>query len=307
MSLAAIRGKLAGYVRLERFGLNTIELDVKDESGEVAFRSPELTLANRIGAARSEYRPATAVRSLHRQGLYVIGRVVTFEDPILGRKVPRMAIRKPGGGVWTTSTGLAWTNPYSRAVWRYNVDIAAAAARAGFDEIMFDYVRFPSDGDVAHAVFHGRVHEPMDRTIARFLTYAHSRLHPLGVRVGAAVFGLAATQNLGIGQKPRGLSKVLDVIHPMVYPSHYTPGEFNLPDPNADPGDTVWFSLRDFKHALAGRQTALVPWLQDFSLGRKYTLRDVQAQIKAARVMGSSGFLLWNASGVYTPDALRGR
>jgi hypothetical protein len=172
---------------------------------------------------------------------------------------------------------------------------------------MFDYVRFPTDGDVASAVFAGRRPEHRSVTIGRFLAYARGRLEPLGARTSAAVFGLTATREMGIGQKPRRLAKQLDAIYPMVYPSHYGAGEYGLDDPNALPGITVARSLADFRRALRGRDTLLVPWLQDFSLGRDYTLEDVAAQIQAARDAKSKGFLLWNPAGVYTRGALSGR
>ena len=123
----------------------------------------------------------------------------------------------------------------------------------------------------------------MGETVAAFLRYAASRLHPLGVRVSADVFGLSATNDLGIGQTPGQIGEVVDTIYPMTYPSHYASGEFNLPDPNAAPGKTVADSLRDFRIKLAGTKAQLVPWLQDFSLGRRYTAADVAAQVQAAR------------------------
>ena len=202
MALASLDGKLEEYASMADQGLNTLELDVKDENGEVAFRSPQAKLATKVGAAKNYYKPAEAVKLARDHGLYLIGRVVVFEDPVLSMKRPALAIRRTDGGIWTTSAGLGWTNPYDERVWKYNVDIAAAAARAGFDEIMFDYVRFPSDGDLAAMVFNHQVKEPKAETMVRFVKYARSRLHPLGVRVSAAVFGLSATRDLGIGQRP---------------------------------------------------------------------------------------------------------
>ncbi|MGH3023803.1 MAG: putative glycoside hydrolase [Gaiellaceae bacterium] len=307
MALASLDGKLDEYFALTSEGLNTLQLDVKDENGEVAFRRPAVPLARAVEAARTYYDPREAAREAEARGIYLIGRVVVFEDPILSRARPRMAIRRSDGSVWTSSGGLGWTNQYDRRVWKYNVDVAVAAVTAGFDEIMFDYVRFPTDGDVASAVFAGQRKEHRTKTIARFLEYARSRLEPMGARVSAAVFGLTATREMGIGQRPRRLAPHLDVIYPMVYPSHYGPGEHNLDDPNAVPGITVARSLRDFRHQLRGHDTLLVPWLQDFSLGREYGLEDVQAQILAARDANSKGFLLWNPSGVYTDGTLAER
>ena len=304
MALANLDGKLEEYASMADQGLNTLELDVKDESGDVAFGSSQAKLATTVGAAQNYYKPSEAVTLARDQGLYLIGRVVVFEDPVLSTERPALAIRRTDGGVWTTSAGLGWTNPYDERVWKYNVDIAAAAARAGFDEIMFDYVRFPSDGDLSTMVFKHQVKEPKGDTMVRFVKYARARLHPLGVRVSAAVFGLAATRDLGIGQRPRKLGRYLDAIYPMVYPSHYTPGEYNIPNPDGDPGRTVAFSLRDFREKLRGRPAKVVPWLQDFSLRHTYTLAEVQAQIDSARRAKSAGYLLWNASGVYTDGGL---
>jgi hypothetical protein len=145
----------------------------------------------------------------------------------------------------------------------------------------------------------------MSWTIPAFVQYARKRLHPLGARVSVDVFGLAATHELGIGQLPRRISRYVDAVYPMVYPSHYNPGEYNLSDPEAVPGQTVTRSLLDFQTALEGRKARLTPWLQDFSLGRTYTLADVQAQVQAARSRHAHGFLLWNAEGLYDAAALQ--
>jgi hypothetical protein len=303
--LMTLKGKLDGYIALKRYGLNTIELDVKDETGNVAFTkgAPKIALDN--GAARPYYDPEHVVSKVHRAGLYLIGRVVTFEDPITSVANPALALHRGDGSVWKTSGGLGWLNPYSRAAWRYDVDVAVAAAKAGFDEIQFDYVRFPSDGEVT-AIAYPASHSRTIRTqIAAFLTYATGRLHPLGVRVSADVFGLSATHDLGIGQYPSRISQVVDAIYPMTYPSHYRSGEYNLDNPDDAPGTTVDRSLRDFRAKLEGGKAALVPWLQDFSLGRPYSLGDVRAQIASARRHETGGFMLWNAGGVYKPEALR--
>ena len=307
MALASLDGKLEEFYDLTSAGLNTVQLDVKDENGEVAFNRPGVPLARAAQAARTYYNPREAAAEAEARGIYLVGRVVVFEDPILSRNRPRLAIQRQGGGVWTSSGGLGWTNPYDERVWKYNVDVAAAAVKSGFDEIMFDYVRFPTDGDVASAVYPKRAREHRSVTIARFLEYARGRLEPMGARVSAAVFGLTATREMGIGQRPRRLARHLDVIYPMVYPSHYGPGEYGLDDPDGVPGITVARSLRDFRRALRGSDTLLVPWLQDFSLGHDYTLEDVQAQILAARDADAGGYLLWNPSGVYTNGALAER
>jgi hypothetical protein len=302
MALASIPGKVEEYT--SALGLNTIELDVKDENGEVGFHTRAPKMARDVGAAKRYYDPKKVATLIHKQGIYLIGRVVCFEDPILSEKRPELAIRTAGGDVWRNHAGLGWTNPYDKRVWDYNLEIAKAAVRAGFDEIQFDYVRFPSDGDIESAVFHGKRPEAMSATIARFAHYATNRLHAMGARVSVDVFGLSATRNLGIGQSPRRLSKIVDAIYPMVYPSHYGPGEYGLSSPVSVPGRTVGRSLRDFRRQMRRGKATLVPWLEDFSFSGTTTLSHVQEQIRAARRWKSGGFLLWNPSGIYTTGAL---
>ncbi len=305
--LAGLPGKVDGYVALKAYGLNTIELDVKDENGYVGFVSPDVPkLARDIGAARPFYDVSAVVRTVHAAGMYLIGRVVVFEDPTLSAARPGLAVLRPDGSRWLNNGGLGWVNPYDQRVWRYAVGVGVAAARAGFDEIQFDYVRFPSDGDLSQIVYRQAAKEKKGVTIARFLRYAASVLHPLGVRVSADVFGLAATHDLGIGQVPKRIAPYLDAIYPMVYPSHYSAGEYGLQDPDAYPGRTVARSLLDFRRQLKGTATTVIPWLQDFSLGRDYGLIEVTDQIAAARRQHARGFMLWNPEGVYTRDALSG-
>jgi hypothetical protein len=304
MALASLPGKLDEYLRVP--GLNTIELDVKDENGEVGFLMPRWTLARKIGASKPYYNARRVAAKAHESGVYLIGRVVVFEDPILTSARPDLAIRTTGGGIWQNNAGLGWSNPYDKRVWKYVLSIARAASRAGFDEIQFDYIRFPSDGPIENAVFPGKLPEAQGWTIARLIQYMSTRLRPMGVRVSVDVFGLSATHDLGIGQVPRRISKYVDAIYPMVYPSHYRSGEFNLSDPSSVPGQTVAFSLRDFRAALIGRKTMLIPWLEDFSLtAARRPPEEVRAQIRAARRFHAKGFLLWNPSGVYTEEVLK--
>jgi hypothetical protein len=304
LGLASLPGKLQEYVDLQRDGLTAIELDVKDENGEIGFTPSSVPLASKVGAAREYYRPREAARLVHGRGMYLVGRVVVFEDPVLSRARPDLAIRRSDGAVWRDAAGLGWTNPYDRRVWKYNVDVAVAAARAGFDEILFDYVRFPSDGDVGSAVYRNTRSLGKRQAVPAFLRYAAGRLEPLGVRVSAAVFGLSAARDLGIGQIPRRMAPYLDHVYPMTYPSHFGPGELGLADPGATPGATVDRALRRFDRALRGRDVLVVPWVQDFSFSTAYGIEQVRAQIDAARRSGAKGYMLWNAHGVYTEGAL---
>ena len=162
-ALASVPGKLGEYLKLRRHGLNTLQLDIKDENGEVAFRSRAVPLAGAVGAAQRYYDPAAVAKRARRR--HLPGRTAWSSSRIHGSSEarPGLAIRTRDGSVWRNSGGLGWTNPYDQRVWKYNVDIAVAAARAGFDEIMFDYVRFPSDGDVDGAVYAGRGRSPAGR------------------------------------------------------------------------------------------------------------------------------------------------
>jgi hypothetical protein len=303
MALAGIPGKLDEYIAMKGSGLNTIELDVKDENGEIGF-PVNVPLARQVNAPKRYYNPQRAVAKIHAAGLYLIGRVVTFEDPALSAGAPSLAVRRADGSRWLNSAGLGWTNPYDERVWKYNVDVAEQAAKLGFDEIQFDYVRFPSDGDITQIRYPGKHAQAVGWTIPMFLKYARSRLKPLGVRISVDVFGLSATRNLGIAQFPRRIAPFVDAIYPMVYPSHYVSGEYGIVDPDSRPGTTVAYSLRDFREKLRGHTAKLIPWLQDFSLGRTYSLADVRDQIQAARLEHTKGFMLWNAAGIYTEKAL---
>jgi len=298
--LASLPGKFREYVGYKRYGLNTIELDVKDEGGEIGFAPSDVPLARTIGATRRFYNPTALVALAHRNGIYMIGRVVCFQDPKLAQGRPDLAVQRPDGSVWTTNAGASWVNPYDRRVWDYCVSVAVAAARAGFDQIMFDYVRFPSDGDVASAVYPGKTSVSRGRVIADFVGYAKKRLEPYGTTVSTALFGLSATRDLGIGQVPRWISKHVDSVSPMSYPVLYGGGELGLADPAAQPGETVFRTLTDFRRQVRGSRAQLVPWVQDWN----YTTQQVLAQIAAARLQGAKGYLLWNASGLYTKAAL---
>ncbi len=286
-----------------RRGLNTLQVDLKDEAGIVGFDA-NVPLARKAGAVQDLFDARKLSARAHKAGLYLIGRIVMFEDPILSVKMPKLAIRRPDGSVWKNHQGLGWTNPYNRQVWDYGIDLAKEAGRQGFDEIQFDYVRFPTDGDVASAVYRPKRSWTRDETIKRFLETAVAELRPHGLKVSVDLFGLAATHKLGIGQNPRMLRSSVHAISPMTYPSHYYAGEFNIPNPDAAPYQTMRASLRDWKRQLRGGTAKLRPWVQDFSIGTRYGAAEVAAQIRAVREATKAGFLLWNAGVVYTEGVL---
>jgi hypothetical protein len=297
---ASLPGKLDQVLNIP--GLNLIEMDVKDESGEVSGLGPYTpALAVKDGAARDYYDLSHVVQIAHEHHIWVVARIVSFKDPIVGQRDPAIAIHDVHGGVWHDGNGVPWLNEYSPGAWAYLIALAKGAARAGADEVQFDYVRFPSEGDLAAERFPGKVAEPMNDTIPRFLAAARKALTPYHVKLGVDVFGLAADHNLGIGQDVSLIAKHVDVISPMLYPNHYTDGELGISDPNDDPSQTVALSMGTFRFATRGSPNVKIrPWLQDFG---GYGLPQVRAQIDAATKQGAAGWMLWDAGMDYTWNA----
>src|SRR4029077_11669796 len=206
-------------------------------------------------------------------------------------------------GVWRDGGDKPWLNQYSPGAWRYLISLAKAAAKAGVDEVQFDYVRFPSEGNLGTMSFPGKKVEPMNATIPRFLAAARKALKPFDVKVGVDVFGLAADHDLGIGQDVALIAKHVDVISPMLYPNHYTPGELGVSDTNADPSSTVALSMGTFRSQLIDSPNVKIrPWMQDFG---GYGLTQVNAQTNAAMRQGAIGWMLWDSSMDYTWGAFK--
>ena len=197
-----------------------------------------------------------------------------------------------------------FTNYTHPEVHRYNLDIALEAVDAGVDDILWDYVRRP-EGDPATMVIPGM--QPQDTSsnaIVRFLATTHAALRERCVYQGASVFGIAADRPDAVGQDIPRIARHVDYIAPMLYPSHWVNGEYNVDNPNKQPYDIIKATLADFQAKTAGTGVALVPWLQDFSLGHTYGPVEVRAQIDAAASLGVPDWLLWNAGAVYTAGAL---
>lgn len=289
--------------------INAVVLDLKDSSGNVFFDTQNQT-ANAIGAKRVLYDLNAKLKDLKDRNVYAIGRVVVFEDPILAGAKPELAIRDvTTGGLWQTWNGLNWVNAHQRPVWQYNVDLATEAAKAGFDEIQLDYIRFPTDGLVGNMDFGpDYANESMEDAVAGFLRQMRDALKPTGAFLGVDVFGLTMWDegDGGIGQNLRLIAPLVDVISPMIYPSHFAPGEMGYDLPNDHPYDVILRSLQNGADRLGVAPTKLRPWLQDFSYGDgiAYGDQEVAAQIKAAGDAGAGGWMLWNAGNVYHEAAL---
>ena len=284
--------------------VSSVELDLKDEGGIVGYDS-RVPLANQIGAVRPEYKLKETVAELKRRGVRVVGRVVAFRDAPLaswawanGRR--DWVVQTSTGGMLDTYGGF--TNIAHPEVHRYNLDIALEAVDAGVDDILWDYVRRP-EGDPATMVIPG-LPGSSSNAIVDFLAMTHAALRDRCVFQGAAVFGIAADRPEAVGQDIPRMSRHVDYLSPMLYPSHWSPGEYNVKNPNKQPYDIVKASLADFQAKMEGTGRYLMPWIQDFSLGQAYGPAEVRAQIDAAASLGVSDWLLWNANATYTAGAL---
>jgi hypothetical protein len=293
---ASIPGNLDSVLAMK--GLNLLQIDVKDENGEVAgLEQYTPKLADRYHATREYYDLAHIVRIAHERHIWVVARIVSFKDPIVAEADKGIAVHTASGGIWHDGGGVPWLNQYSPGAWRYLIDLAKGAARSGADEVQFDYVRFPSEGDLAAMRWPHKKAEPKNATIPRFLAAVRSALKPFPVKIGVDLFGLAADHDLGIGQDVSLIAKHVDVISPMLYPNHFGPGELGIQDPNADPNGTVALSMGRFRSKIINSPNVKIrPWLQDFG---GYSAADVKAQVSAAMHQGAVGWMLWNASVVY--------
>lgn len=289
--------------------VNAFVIDVKDVTGEVMYPS-EVALANEIGATRDILDLDALLAELDKRDIYSIARVATFEDDILPVARPDLAATDTATNAqWTNYVGNYWSDPYNEEVWEYNAAIAKEVAEAGFDEVQFDYVRFPSDGPMERLAFPAQPEGGEDyNPIARFLEYANGELEGTDAKIAADVFGLAAGEDgAGVGQRVALFAPHLDVMNPMIYPSHYPVGSYGLENPNARPYKVVSESMREFEEAASevNPDLEIRPWLQDFTQGQpEYGRGQVSAQIRAVYDSGESGWLLWNAANVYTGEAL---
>ena len=297
-----LREGVLALVRAKK--INAVELDLKDESGEVGWPSG-VPLAKQIGAQLEIYDLEQAIEQLHRLGVRVIGRLVCFRDPIhaqaawkAGRR--NEVVQSADGGPYSGYGGF--TNFSNPAVQRYNTDLAVAAAKLGVDEILYDYVRRPdgplSSMRVPRDLGHARAG---DRRLPRRQPEGARRHERAARRVGVRRRGDPADR--GRPGHP-GMAQHVDYIAPMLYPSHWGPGEYGVADPNGQPYEIVLASTKDFVKQVNGTGARIVNWLQDFSYGRDYGPAEVQAQIKASRDAGVDDFILWDAAVDYTADAL---
>ncbi len=297
--------------------LNTMVIDVKNDEGNITWKM-DLETAQDIGACTPYISDMEKfMKEVQEHGIYTIARIVCFKDPFLAKGRPGLALKKSDGAPVTDVNGIAWVNPYKEEVWEYLTDVAESAAEAGFDEIQFDYVRFPIGSDADAADYGVDMEDyPKKQAIGGFLDYAVSRLHRKGIVVTADVFGTiigSETDVERVGQDYADLGKCVDVLSPMVYPSHYGSHVFGLEIPDAKPYETVLAAMEGSKKELEKipeKERALVrPWLQAFTAtwvkGHiSYGGRQIRQQIQAVYDAGYEEWILWNAVNRYPKEGL---
>lgn len=298
---------------VDKTELNSMVIDIKDDAGYITYKTdnPEL---QKLGQPQPFIKDINQLMErLKKHDVYPIARIVVFKDTVLAKKNPEMSFVNPDGTVWKNKGGDSFVNPYNEDVWKYNVDLAKEAIKLGFKEIQFDYVRFPEGFEKrADKLKYTKNAKSRVEIVADFVKYAKSELTPLGARVSVDIFGYAASVPAaeGIGQDFVKISKNVDVISPMVYPSHYSTGWFNVKDPDKDPYATIKGSMVDTHKKLdplGSYKPIIRPWIQDFTaswLGSghyiKYGKKEVEDQIRAMHDTGVDEYLLWNASNRYS-------
>jgi hypothetical protein len=297
---------------------NTVVIDIKDYSGKIVFPVTDPGL-KAYGSEEVRVRDLPQfIDTLHKKGVYVIGRVAVFQDKYFVTHRPDLAVKnKAGTAVWKDHKGISWIDAGSKEYWQYIVLLARESYKLGFDEINFDYIRFPSDGNMKDISF---PQEPAGVTkpemLKSFFSYLHDNLATSSpdtrMKISADLFGMVTTakDDMGIGQILENAFPYFDYISPMVYPSHYPPTFQGFKEPEAHPYDVVHFAMQSAVDRAKQASTTpdkLRPWLQDFGLRMNYGPAEVRAQIKATTDVGLDSWLLWSASNKYTQGALEPR
>ena len=316
-----VTGPVAGSERMEEMlrlmdetELNAMVIDIKNDGGEITFKMPEDTTPGSLGNCVRYIRDIeTMMATLKEHNVYTIARIVSFKDPLLAEKRPDLALYNSEGELITDGNDLAWVNPCNQEVWEYLTEIAEYSADLGFDEIQYDYVRFPVGEEAEKADYGVELTSENKHTyITGFLEYASERLHKKGIPVTADLFGTIIGNPMDVGQVGQDyveLAATADALCPMIYPSHYAAGVFGLEVPDAQPYEAILAALEKSKDELKDvpEETKAVvrPWLQDFSApwveGHiTYGMDEIKAQIQAVYDSGYEEWILWNARNNYT-------
>ena len=307
---SATKARINKFFKLaEDTGINTFVIDIKDIRGHLLFKSDAAEKHVPASNKKVMYRNSisTLIEKARKNNIYLIGRVVAFKDDFYAQQHPESAIMDTATGeVFIDRDKLRWVSPHDREYWEYLIDLCKEAADIGFNEIQFDYIRFPDWKKTLN--FKNKKKESKALTIQRFLKYAYKELKKKEVYVSADLFGLvaSASDGLNLGQYWEGISNVVDYVSPMIYPSHYAKGFGTIPVPDADPYTTVFISARDGKARNRNLLTPAIirPWIQDFTAfwvkGHiEYGRKQILDQIKALNDNGIDEYLLWNPKNQY--------
>lgn len=295
---------------VDQTGLNAMVIDIKDDEGIVTYDS-NLPLVNQI---QSDHKApiknlSSVLQKLKEKDIYTIARIVVFKDPYLASKKTEWAIKRKDQAVWKDKKGIMWVDPYRKEVWDYAISIAKEVSALGFDEIQWDYVRFPDYKNLNNEVtFSPSSFQSKEAAIGGFLKYAYGHVKTPDTMISADVFGLTTSVNddMGIGQKWETITQHVDIISPMMYPSHYSNGNYGIENPERNPYNLIKAGLKDAKEKnkrvqTAGKPVAKIrPWYQDFDMRVPYSLKEVQDQIRAGNELGINEYLLWNAGNEYS-------
>ncbi len=291
--------------------LNSIIIDIRDYSGMISFQTDNPVLRDMVSDSCGARDMRAFIKQLHEKNMYVIGRITVFQNPYYTKVHPEEAVQKVGGGVWKDYKGLAFVDVGSRPYWDTVVTLGEVAyTEVGFDELNFDYVRYPSDGPMDQAIYTWSTSKPKAEILEDFFKYLHEKLEPTGAVLSADLFGMVATNtdDLGIGQVLERALPYFDYVSPMVYPSHYPPNWNGFKNPATHPYDVVHIAMTSAaaRTKAAGYDIQKIrPWLQDFDMGASYTADMVRAQMQATYDAGLISWLLWDAGNTYTKAALK--
>ena len=299
--------------------VNAMVIDIKDDQGKITY-AMDSDMAQEIGAVTNTITDVeTLVSTLKEKGIYLIARIVAFKDPYLAEQRQELAIKNQDGSLYRDNNDECWVNPYNHDVWDYLLEVATQAATVGFNEIQFDYIRFSTGGKISEADFgEDAKTKNKQEVITEFTKYVYEKLKPLGVFVSADVYGTIISSSIDaglVGQDYVEMSKYLDYICPMIYPSHYGEGNYGIKYPDLEPFNLIRKVMTASKTKLdqipAGEHRAIVrPWLQDFTASwikhhMKYGGPELREQIKGVYSAGYEEWLLWNASCNYSEDGLQ--
>ena len=311
----ALKGRLDELIELAKENnINAFIIDVKGDYGELTFPMSEdidkYTKSANKSPIIKDIEPV--IKKLKDNGIYAIARIVSFKDTIYAKENPdKIIVYKDGGKAFTNSDGLVWVSAYDKNLWEYNVTVAKEAAKVGFNEIQFDYVRFPaSNGGKLDKVLNYRNTDNITKAeaIQKYLNYAKKELDSYNVYISADIYGQvgSSSDDMALGQFWEAVSSEVDYVSPMMYPSHYGKGVYGLAVPDANPYKTIYASTKDSinRNNNIDSPAIIRPWIQAFTAtwvkGHiNYGPTEIKEQIKALKDLGVEEYILWSPTNKY--------